>query len=187
MEIRLSEILAISGSAGLFKFVAQSKGGIIVESLDETKKRMNVSGSAKVSSLGDIAMFTVSSEVSLGEVFETIFAKNEGKTVAITSKSTPSDLAAFMVTALEDYDTERVHNSDIKKLAQWYNILVNAGVTKFTESEEAAAEGEEPAAKVPSPAKVAAARPKAAPVKSGAASSKSKVAATKSTTARKAQ
>ncbi|MFI3287904.1 MAG: DUF5606 domain-containing protein [Rikenellaceae bacterium] len=187
MEIRLSEILAISGSAGLFKYVAQSKGGVIVESLDEQKRRQNVSGSAKVSSLGDIAMFTNSSEVSLGEVFDSIYAKYEGKAVEITNKSTPAELAAFMKNVLEDYDADRVHNSDIKKLAQWYNILVNLGVAKFTESEEET-EGEEGAAvKVPSPAKTAAARPKAAPIKSGAASSKSKVTATKSTTARKAQ
>ncbi len=182
MEIKLAEILSISGSAGLFKYVAQSKGGIIVESIDETKRRTNVSGSAKVSSLGDIAMFTYDAEVALADVFESIYKAFEGKTVAITSKSTPAELAEFMGTALADYDKDRVHNSDIKKLAQWYNILVNAGVTKFVEAEE----GEEGA--VPAPAKAAvASKPKAAPVKSGAASSKAKVTSTKSTTARKAQ
>ncbi len=186
MDIKLSEILAISGSAGLYKYVAQSKGGIIVESLDASKRRQNVSGSAKVSSLGDIAIFTNSSEVSLGEVFESVYKEFEGGAVAITSKSTPADLAAFMVKVLPDYDTDRVHNSDIKKLAQWYNLLISVGFTTFVESEE---EGEEGAAKIPSPAKaaVAATRPTAAPIKSGAASSKSKVTATKSTTARKAQ
>lgn len=184
MEIKLSEILSVSGMPGLFKFVAQSKAGVIIESLDESKRRTNISGSSKVSALGDIAMFTESAEVSLGEVFQAAYAKFEGKAVAITSKSTPADLADFMAAVLPDYDRERVHNSDIKKLAQWYNILVGAGMTSFVESEE---EHEEGAAKVAAAPKAIAKKPVASPVKSGAASSKSKVTATKSTTARKAQ
>ncbi len=186
MEIRLSEILAVSGSAGLYKYVAQSKAGVIVESLDEAKRRTNISGSAKVSSLGDIAMFTYSGEVSLGEVFDMAFAKFEGKQVEINSKSTPAELKEFMAATLPEYDQERVHNSDIKKLAQWYNILVAAGVTKFTESEEE--EGAEGAApKAAAPKVQAAKKPVLNSAKAGAASSKSKVTNTKSTTARKAQ
>ncbi len=68
----LSEILSISGYPGLFKFVAQSKNGIIVESLLD-KKRMLVQGSSKVSTLGDIAIFTVEEDIALGQVFDNIF------------------------------------------------------------------------------------------------------------------
>jgi dephospho-CoA kinase len=43
---------------------------------------------------------------------------------------------------LPDFDRDRVHNSDIKKLIQWYNILINAGITEFVseENEEEATE-----------------------------------------------
>ncbi|MFI3299328.1 MAG: DUF5606 domain-containing protein [Rikenellaceae bacterium] len=185
--MKLSEILSISGAPGLYKYVAQSKGGFIVESLDAAARRSNVSGSAKVSSLGDIAMYTYSEEVSLGEIFETIYKEFNGAAVAITSKSSAAQLSEFMEKALPEYDRDRVHNSDIKKLAQWYNILVAAGMSTFVEEEQ---EGEE-AAETP---KVGAQQAikntvNSAAVKNqgGAVSSKPKVAASKSTAARKAQ
>lgn len=184
--MNLKEILAISGTPGLFRYVAQSKGGIIVETLDESRRRQIVSGSAKVSALGDIAIFTRSEEVSLGEVFEKIRVVNNGKEVAITGKSTPAELIAFLEAALPDFDRERVHNSDIKKLAQWYNILIAAGVESFDEKEEEVAEvaatTDKPAAAIKAAAPK---KPTAVKAKTGAASSKPKVAATKNTTARK--
>ncbi len=185
--MKLSEILSISGSAGLYKYVAQSKGGFIVESLSAEAKRMNVSGTAKVSSLGDIAMFTYSTDVPLGEVLDAAHAKFNGETTGINSKSTPEELAAFMESVLPEYDKSRVHNSDIKKLAQWYEILAAAGMTSFTEEEEES--GENATAPKASAATVATktAANKVAQNKGGATTSKSKVTTTKSTTARKAQ
>ncbi len=190
MEIKLSEVLSVSGSPGLFKYVAQSKGGIIVESLDESRRRTNISGSAKVSALGDIAIYTNSTEISLGEVLEMVFKEHKGEKVEIGGKSTPAELQGFMEGVLSDYDKDRVHNSDIKKLAQWYNILVGVGVTKFVESQEEAEVAEDGVAKakVAAPKSAVAKKPATAvKAKSGTASTKSKVTATKSTTARKAQ
>lgn len=184
--MNLKEILAISGTQGLFRYVAQSKGGIIVEALDETHRRQIVSGAAKVSTLGDIAIFTHSEEVSLAEVFEKIRVVNSGKAVAVSGKSTPEELVAFIEAALPDFDRERVHNSDIKKLAQWYNTLIATGVESFLEEAEqvdqSVAETDKPVA-----AKKAAApkKPTAVKSKTGAASSKPKVTVTKNTTARK--
>lgn len=184
--MNLKEILAISGAPGLYAYVAQSKGGIIVEALDATRRRQIVSGSAKVSALGDIAIFTSNEEVSLGEVFEKIRVKYSGKTVEIGSKTTPAELVAFIEGVLPDYDRDRVHNSDIKKLAQWYNILVATGVDSFLEKDEQV-EVSPIAEKAAAAVKKASApkKPSAVKSKTGAASTKSKVGVTKSTTARK--
>ncbi len=181
--MELSEILAVSGVPGLYKYVAQGKSGIIVESLTDGKRTL-VSGSSKVSALGDIAIFTDTEEVPLAQVFESL--QKAGKPVAITSKSTPDELDAFLKSALPTYDRERVHNSDIRKIALWYNTLVAAGMTSFLpkEEEEQAAPAEKEkkaAAKKPAAGKPAA-TPKASPKASG-----SKAAASRSTTARKAQ
>lgn len=184
--MKLSEILSVSGAPGLYKFVAQSKGGIIVESVGANAKRSIVSASAKVSALGDIAIFTEDSEVSLAEVFDSIFEKNEGKVTKINKKSSAEELAAFFDAALPEYDKERVHNSDIKKIAQWYNLLIEAGMTKFQEDEEEESESAD-AVKAATQAKSAIKKPVAAVNTKAGAASKSKVAATKSTTARKAQ
>lgn len=184
--MNLKEVLSISGQPGLFKYVAQAKGGIIVESLTPDAKRTMVSGSAKVSALGDIAIFTDEAEVPLAEIFENIYKINEGKAVDVTSKSSPEELASFMQSALAAYDKDRVHNSDIKKLATWYNILIVAGVTTFIE-EQAPEDDSEAAPTVATAEKTTKPRrATAAPVKAKqTASSKPKATATKNTTARK--
>ncbi|MFI3330314.1 MAG: DUF5606 domain-containing protein [Rikenellaceae bacterium] len=136
MELR--DILSIAGQPGLYKFVAQSNHGIIVESLAEGK-RSNVSGSAKVSSMGEIAIFTEGEDIPLSQVFENIFTHTSGAE-AISHKSTNDELKAFFAAVLPEYDKERVHVSDIKKVVQWYNILINNGFTEFkiedTEAEQ---------------------------------------------------
>ncbi len=189
--MELKEILAISGTPGLFRFVAQGKGGIIVESLADGRRTM-VGGTTKVSALGDIAIFTQSTEVALGEVFQAIYDRHAGKAVALTSKSTPDELRKFMSEALPDYDEERVHNSDIKKIAQWYNALVAAGMTSFRASDEEAeaASGETASAAAKKASASAAGAKKAtatAEKRAPKAESRSKAPSARSTTARKAQ
>lgn len=132
--MELKEILAISGQPGLFKYVAQSKTGVIVESLTDGK-RMNASATAKVSSLTEISMFTEGDDIPLAEVFTNIYAHAAGKE-AISHKEDPEKLKAYFAAVLPDYDRERVHVSDIKKCFAWYNALVGAGFTEFKLPEE---------------------------------------------------
>lgn len=201
-SMELNEILAITGAPGLYKYVAQGKGGVIVESLADGRRTM-VGGSAKVSALGDIAIFTDENEKPLGEVFQQIFDQNGGKEAELNHKTaSPDELRTFMVAVLPNYDQDRVHNSDIKKLIQWYNILVKAGMTSFLPKEEAAAEAEavaeetevaaeSTAKKVAKPkataSSVAAATKKTAVKQAAPKAAGSKAAASRSTTARKAQ
>lgn len=132
--MELKEILAISGQGGLFKFVAQSNNGIIIESLVDGK-RSNASATAKVSSMSEIAIFTQSEDMPLGKVFEKIFEHQKGAE-AISPKSTPEELKRFFAEVLPEYDRERVHVSDIKKVIAWYNTLVGIGMTEFKVEEE---------------------------------------------------
>lgn len=132
--MRLSEILAISGQPGLYKFVAQSKSGIIVESLADGR-RMPVQGTSKVSTLSDIAIFTTSEDLPLGEVLAKMFSALEGKEV-MNHKSDAKLLKEEMGRLIPEYDEDRVYISDIKKLFSWYNILVGAGMDTFVEKEE---------------------------------------------------
>ncbi len=127
MELR--EILAISGQPGLYKYVAQSTRGVIVEQLLDGR-RMNASASAKVSALTEISMFTEGDDIALADVFTRIYNHYEGKS-AIDPKSSPEALKAAFAEVLPEYDRDRVHVSDIKKCFSWYNILVEAGFTEF--------------------------------------------------------
>lgn len=127
--MELKEILAISGQPGLYKYVAQSSRGVIVESLLDGR-RMNAASNAKVSALTEISMFTEGDDIPLAEVFTRIYKQTGGKE-AIDHKETPEKLKAAFAEAVPEYDRDRVHVSDIKKCFMWYNTLVRAGFTEF--------------------------------------------------------
>lgn len=132
----LKTILAISGKPGLYKLISQAKNMLIVESLAD-KKRLPIYASDKVISLGDIAMYTDDDEVPLGKVLEAVKTKESGAKASVDyKKASAEELSAFMAEVLPEYDRDRVHISDIKKLVQWYNLLVESGETDFVETEE---------------------------------------------------
>lgn len=130
----LKDILAISGQPGLYKYVAQSVRGVIVESLLDGR-RTNASASSKVSALTEISIYTEGDDIPLAEVFTRIYARTGGKQ-ALSHKETPEKLKAAFAEALPEYDRERVHVSDIKKCFSWFNTLVAAGFTEFKLPEE---------------------------------------------------
>lgn len=127
--MEFKDILAISGMPGLYKYVAQSTRGIIVESLADSH-RLNASATSRVSALSEISMFTEGEDIALAEVFTRMYAYTEGKE-AISPKESADKLKAYFGEVLPEYDRERVHVSDIKKALSWFNILVGAGFTEF--------------------------------------------------------
>ncbi len=132
--MELKDILAISGWPGLYKYVARSQRGVIVESLADGK-RMNAAMASKMSALTEISMFTEEEDIALADVLTNIYNYTGGKE-AISHKDTPENIKAYMAQVLPNYDRERVHVSDMKKLFAWYNILVAAGMTEFKLPEE---------------------------------------------------
>ena len=135
-------ILAISGKPGLYKLVSRGKNSLIVETLDGTGKRFPAFATDRITSLADIAMFTESEDVPLMKVLASLRDLEKGKASSINyKKASPEELHAYFTKVLPNWDQERVHNSDIKKLLQWYDILVNAGITDF-EEELAPTEGD---------------------------------------------
>ena len=128
----LQTILAISGKPGLYKLVSRAKNSLIVEILDETHRRIPAFASDRITSLADIAMYTEGDDVQLAKVHENLKKLEEGKPASIDFKKAKGDeLRDYFAKVLPDFDRERVHNSDIKKLIQWYNILVANGITDF--------------------------------------------------------
>ena len=142
--MQLEKIISISGKPGLYKLISQLKNGFIIEDV-LTKKKVSIGNSSQVSLLDNIAMFTHNKEVPLFEVFENVAKNNEYKET-ISHKTSDAELRDFMKLSLPDYDQERVYISDIKKLAQWYNILHKAGYISpesFVKTEESAQESTE--------------------------------------------
>lgn len=137
-------ILAITGKPGLFKLVSHGRGSLIVECIDDSKKRFTVGVRDRVTSLGDISMYTDDEDVALMEVLQAAYDKYEGKPIDIALKTADNkQLATIMGEVLPNYDRDRVYPSDMKKLIQWYNLLVKNGYQQFVtpeETEEAVAE-----------------------------------------------
>lgn len=130
----LKEILSVTGKPGLFKLISQGKNMLIVESLIDGK-RMPAFTKDKVVSLADIAIFTENEEVPLIQVFEKLRVKENSAAASIDPKADNDKLRAFMLEVLPEYDRDRVYPSDIRKLINWYNILINSGFTSFVETE----------------------------------------------------
>lgn len=138
----LKTILSISGKPGLYKLVSQGKNMLIVESIVD-KKRFPAYGNEKIISLGDIAMYTDAEDIPLRDVLVSMKKKENGAAVVMDLKKvTSEELRTYLAEVLPNFDRDRVHSSDIKKLISWYNLLVAAGLTDF---EEVAEEQEEAA------------------------------------------
>lgn len=124
--MEFNKIISVAGKPGLFHAISQTKSGFIVESLVD-KKRFPIPSTNNVSLLENIAIYTYEEEVPLLTVFKTMYKKTEGKE-AINHKESGKKLTSFFSEILPDYDEDRVYTSNIKKVIQWYNILVSSGV-----------------------------------------------------------
>lgn len=140
----LSGIISISGKPGLYKMVAQTKNGIIVQGMDDNK-RFPAYATDRISALEDISIYTHEGDVPLGDVYRAIFEKEDaGK--AINPKSSGDELRGYLEAVLPGYDQERVYSSDIKKMMTWYNMLHASDMLKLkSDAEDSADETEEAA------------------------------------------
>ena len=138
----LKTILAISGKPGLYKLISRGKNMLIVESLSD-KKRFPTYGNEKIISLDDIAMYTDAEDVPLRIILEAMKRKEKGEVVALDiKKASVDELYTYLEAVLPNYDRDRVHASDIKKLISWYNLLVKSGMTDFEETSPAEEAGQ---------------------------------------------
>ena len=134
-------ILAIAGKPGLYKLVSHGKNNLIVEALDATHRRQPAFGSDRITSLNDIAMFTDEDDVPLTDVLESMKNVEDGKKSSVDYKKASGDeLREYFAKILPNFDRDRVQNSHIKKLIQWYNILIENGISEFKDAEAETAE-----------------------------------------------
>lgn len=137
--IKVKDLMAISGKGGLYRFLAQARNGIVVESLTD-KKRTIAPPTARVSALEDISIFTDNEDLPLADVLLRIHEKEAGGT-ALDPKSGNEALKAYFAEVLPEYDEDRVYVSDIKKVMTWYNLLHELGLLEVVDAEEAESDG----------------------------------------------
>lgn len=127
-------ILSIAGKPGLYKLVSRGKNSLIVESLDAKHRRQPAFANDRITSLADIAMYTDAEDVPLMDVLESMKTIEEGKKCSLNYKKADNDeLRDYFAKVLPAFDRDRVQASHIKKLIQWYDILIDNGISDFKE------------------------------------------------------
>ena len=130
MKTDLSKILSITGQSGLYRYIAHSRGGVIAENLT-TGKRTCFSLSSRITTLADISIYTQEGELRLSEVFKKIETALEG------AKADAEQVKAVFEKAVPDYDGERFYLSHMKKVVDWYNLLLKYASLDFVTEEDA--------------------------------------------------
>ncbi|GAA3597287.1 DUF5606 domain-containing protein [Flavivirga amylovorans] len=131
----LDKVLSIGGKPGLYKLIAQTRGGFVAESLIDNK-RISVSVQNNISILSEIAIYTLTEEIPLKQVLKSIKEKENGEQASVKPKDSKDKLEEYFFNVLPDYDEDRVYASDIKKIIQWYNLLQKHDMLDFSDSEE---------------------------------------------------
>ncbi len=137
----LEKIIAISGKPGLYELVSQTRGGFVVTSLIDGKKQ-SISMRNNVSVLNEISIYTYGEEVPLKNVFQSIKDKENGEQT-ISHKASKKELENFLREVLPEYDEDRVYAGDIKKIAQWYNLLQKSDLLNDLQEEALVADASE--------------------------------------------
>lgn len=140
----LKEILSITGKPGLYRIITPGRRTLLVEDI-VSKKRFPLGARDRVVCLGDIAMYTVGEDLPLDKILDKVYAVEEGKKIDVKSMDNEM-LREEFAKAVEDFDRDRVYPSDIKKLFNWYNLLISEGYSKFTEEEEKTSDKEDSSA-----------------------------------------
>jgi len=138
----LDKILSIGGKPGLFKLLTQTRTGFVAESLLDGKK-ITVGMASNVSILSEIAIFTLEEELPLKQVFQRIQEKENGGATSIGHKEEKIKLEEYFFDIVPNYDEDKVYPSDMKKVIQWYNLLLTHGITDFTSEDTVPADAEE--------------------------------------------
>jgi len=173
----IQDILAIAGKPGLFKIITSNRTNLVVESMLD-RKRMSIPGTVRVSSLGDITMFTTGDDLHIRHVLTRMHDHLKGA-AGIDHRAEPAELRAFMDQIVPELDHNRVYNSDLKKLIQWYNTLVAQGAFPLEMREDLEAQAEEGAVAADEEATAVAAKAGSTAAKGTKAAKSAKPAAAK--------
>ncbi len=138
----LEKILSVAGKPGLYKLITQTRSGFVAESLLDGK-RISVGLRSNVSVLSEIAIYTLEEELPLREVFLKIQEKEKGGKTSVGHKEDKIKLEEYFFEVLPNYDEDRVYASDIKKIIQWYNALVDNELVDFSDKESEPSSEEE--------------------------------------------
>ncbi|MCS6990317.1 MAG: DUF5606 domain-containing protein [Chitinophagales bacterium] len=143
-----SKIVAITGLPGLFELIASRNNGAIVRNLQDGKSQFIPERNHALLALSNIALFlNGDNSIPLPDVLHRMHQQEEQYPVP-DPKAEPAQLQQYLAQILPDYDRQRVHLSDMRRLMRWYHILREKQMIP-TPTEPPASENTPPAESAP--------------------------------------
>lgn len=133
--MKLDNIIAVSGMAGLQKLLATRNNGILIESFENNKRQFVSVRKHQFTPLVSIGIYTYTDTVSIEDVFKKIHASADKDSMPGTNDKS-EDLRAWFKTIVPDHDEDKVHINDIRKVIRWYTFLQQHDPGQFEEGDE---------------------------------------------------
>jgi len=143
--MNLEKLVAVSGLSGIYKMAANRNNGLIIEDLDTGKKRFAPSRKHQFTPLESIAIYTDTDSKQLSLVFQSMIDQMED-TPIVAHTAPPAEIKEYFSDILPDYDPDRVHLSDMKKVIKWFVFLNDKGLLKEEAPKKETKEKETPKA-----------------------------------------
>lgn len=136
--MELKDIASVSGKPGLYKIVKPARSAMILETLDEKKQKIIITGNNRLSVLKEISIYTTTKEGTfpLEDTLVAIYKKYKEK-LPVSSNSSDAELYSFIKDVVPEFDREKVYPSDLKKLVGWYNIIYTNAPEILNQKEKA--------------------------------------------------
>jgi len=141
--MNLEKLVAVSGMSGLYRIVANRNNGLIVEDLQEGKRKFASARKHQFTPLESIAIFTDDGDsTELKNVFGKMLEQQEDNP-PVDPNAPAEQLQEYFADVLPNYDRDRVFTGDIKKIIKWFNFLNEQGLLQAETGEQGGAPTEE--------------------------------------------
>lgn len=145
--MNLDKLVAVSGMSGVYRMSANRSNGLIVEEIPTGKLKFAPVRKHQFTPLESIGIYTDDGDTAaLKEVFGKMLEQMP-ENPPVDASSDTQTLFEYFVKVLPNFDRDRVHAGDVKKLIRWFSFLHEHGLTQAVEEEiETTDEEEEPEA-----------------------------------------
>jgi hypothetical protein len=141
--MNLENLVAVSGLPGLYRMAANRSNGLIVEDIKSGKRRFASSRKHQFTPLESIAIYTDDGDSKeLKHVFRNMFQQIEDNPPVSTSAKN-EELHDYFAEVLPQYDRDRVHAGDIKKVIKWFNCLKESNLLTLEDDDSGNTPSEE--------------------------------------------
>lgn len=127
--MQLDKFVVVTGMPGIYKMAANRSNGLIVQDLDSGKKKFVSARQHQFTPLESVAIFTMEDSTELKVVFQKML-DTLSSNPPVSPKASAKELLSYFAAILPDFDPDRVHASDVKKVIKWFNFLHERGLLK---------------------------------------------------------